>query len=118
MDDWEKNAMAQYLHLFVIYQYTCELNLVLLSQNAQWFCKLHYDDIRNFCFNNVVFCPGCFMVNFAIVDGCTWSFGILLPEISERFNASATQVAWLPATASFIRFIRYAVIDIGVSKLT
>ena len=43
------------------------------------------------------------MVNFAIIGGCSWSIGILLPEISERFNASATQVAWLPATASFIR---------------
>ena len=55
------------------------------------------------------------MVNFAIVGGCTWSFGILLPEISERFNASATQVAWLPAIASFIRlFIGMPLTNINI----
>ncbi|KAI0209758.1 Monocarboxylate transporter 14 [Lamellibrachia satsuma] len=48
---------------------------------------------------------GCFTVNFAIVGGCTGSFGILLPEISERFNASATQVAWLPAIANCLRLL-------------
>ena len=51
------------------------------------------------------FNTGTTLVQCLIIGGCVDSFGVLYTTIQQRFDASAIQVAWIPATMSFLYLI-------------
>ena len=46
------------------------------------------------------FVTGAAFVHFVVLGGCVFSFGVYFKPIQERFNATAAEVAWMPAVMS------------------
>ena len=67
-----------------------ELKMLHIKQTLPW----------SFCSNT-----GTAIVQFLVIGGCVDSFGVLFTTIQHKFDATATQIAWIPATLAFCYLI-------------